>query len=102
MREPSRGIHGEGHVRGAQVRCSRHRDPAYPIPPVAPNRYPPPPVHHRAAPTPTAQNRATPPPPAVKTPPERPVRHLTPAELSKMTGIDEEELDIPTFLRNGE
>jgi hypothetical protein len=30
------------------------------------------------------------------------VRHLSMDELRKMTGIDEDELDIPTFLRNGE
>jgi cell division protein FtsZ len=32
----------------------------------------------------------------------RPVRHLSMEELRKMTGIDEDELDIPTFLRHGE
>ncbi len=32
----------------------------------------------------------------------RPVRHLSVEELRKMTGIDEDELDIPTFLRSGE
>ncbi len=55
----------------------------------------------RAAVTP-APNRATPPPPQQKTPSDRPVRHLSPSDLAKMTGIDEEELDIPTFLRHGE
>ena len=93
-------------VRRAPVQHELMRtDPGYPIAPLAPNRYTPPPQAARAAPTPTVQtNRATPPPPSVKTPQEaqRPVRHLTSAELAKMTGIDEEELDIPTFLRNGE
>jgi cell division protein FtsZ len=76
-------------------------DPGFAIAPSAPQvRYTPPPAA-RAAATP-APARVTPPPPAVKTPTERPVRHLSAAELAKMTGIDEEELDIPTFLRQGE
>jgi cell division protein FtsZ len=90
--------------RAAQMELTR-TDPGYPIAPLqavvhAPRLTPPPAA--RAAATPTVQNRATPPPPAVKTPPERPVRHLSAADLAKMTGIDEDELDIPTFLRNGE
>jgi cell division protein FtsZ len=73
--------------------------PVAPIAAPAQARHSPPPAP-RAAATPSHQNRATPPP--AKTPAERPVRHLTPAELAKMTGIDEDELDIPTFLRNNE
>jgi cell division protein FtsZ len=58
----------------------------------------------RATPTPgqPLQARATPPPPQARPVPERPVRHLSMEELRKMTGIDEDELDIPTFLRHGE
>ncbi|MBS2021694.1 MAG: cell division protein FtsZ, partial [Deltaproteobacteria bacterium] len=33
---------------------------------------------------------------------ERPTRHLSMEELRKMTGIDEDELDIPTFMRHNE
>jgi cell division protein FtsZ len=46
----------------------------------------------RVTPAPQPQNASGP----------RPVRHLSMEELRKMTGIDEEELDIPTFLRHGE
>jgi cell division protein FtsZ len=76
----------------------------------------------RAARTPEIRN-ATPPPaarpspaqakvsPAKVTPPpppgrgqqgEKPVRHISWDELRQMTGASEDELDIPTFLRNGE
>src|SRR6267142_1468568 len=43
--------------------------------------------------------RATPAPPARA---EKPVRHLSWDELRQLTGASEDELDIPTFLRNGE
>ncbi|HEY2030534.1 MAG TPA: cell division protein FtsZ [Myxococcales bacterium] len=46
--------------------------------------------------------RVTPPPPPARTPSERPVRHISWDELRQMTGASEDELDIPTFLRNGE
>ena len=46
--------------------------------------------------------RATPPPVQVRPQTERTVRHLSTEELRKMTGIDEDELDIPTFLRQGD
>jgi cell division protein FtsZ len=76
-------------------------DPGYPA--AAPlqqaPRFSPPPQRAAATPAPA---RATPPPPALKTPADRPVRHLSASDLAKMTGIDEEELDIPTFLRHGE
>ena len=42
------------------------------------------------------------PAPQPKSPTERPTRHLSMEELRKMTGIDEDELDIPTFLRHNE
>ena len=45
--------------------------------------------------------RVTPAPQAAG-PGQRPVRHLSVEELRKMTGIDEDELDIPTFLRHGD
>ena len=41
--------------------------------------------------------RATPAPP-----PAKPVRHLSWEDLRQLTGASEDELDIPTFLRNGE
>ena len=46
-------------------------------------------------------SRVTPAPQAAGAPP-RPVRHLSMEELRKMTGIDEDELDIPTFMRSAE
>jgi cell division protein FtsZ len=49
-----------------------------------------------------AANRATPPPAAARPQGERPVRHISWDELRQMTGASEDELDIPTFLRNGE
>jgi len=45
--------------------------------------------------------RATP-APAPRGPQEKPVRHLSWDELRQLTGASEDELDIPTFLRNGE
>jgi cell division protein FtsZ len=48
--------------------------------------------------TPAPARGATPPPPAK----ERPVRHLSWDELRQITGASEDELDIPTFLRNQE
>jgi cell division protein FtsZ len=57
-----------------------------------------------ATPAPTAASgpaRVTPaPPPRPAT--EKPVRHISWEELRQMTGASEDELDIPTFLRNGE
>ncbi|HET9753304.1 MAG TPA: hypothetical protein VFP52_10095, partial [Myxococcales bacterium] len=60
----------------------------------------PPPGANRATPPPGA-NRATP-PPAARPQGERPVRHISWDELRQMTGATEDELDVPTFLRNGE
>jgi cell division protein FtsZ len=51
---------------------------------------------HRAATPPPAPPRVTP------APPQKPVRHLSWEELRHLTGASEDELDIPTFLRNGE
>ncbi|GAC1598390.1 MAG: cell division protein FtsZ [Myxococcales bacterium] len=68
-------------------------------------RFAPPPVRTpelRATPAPGLPARATPPPAQQRSAPERPVRHLSMEELRKITGIDEDELDIPTFLRHGE
>jgi len=64
---------------------------------------------HAAARTPEIRKAATPAPgvpvapratPAP--PPAKPVRHLSWDELRQLTGASEDELDIPTFLRNGE
>jgi len=56
--------------------------------------------------TPAVQARVTPPPPppgrSAQGTPERPVRHISWDELRQMTGATEDELDIPTFMRNGE
>jgi cell division protein FtsZ len=82
----SRTDPGPGHQQ-------QHAAPAIP-------RYTPPPTR-AAAPTP-APARVTPPPAPMKTPAERPVRHLSASEVAKMAGIDEDELDIPTFLRHTE
>jgi cell division protein FtsZ len=46
--------------------------------------------------------KATPPPPPARAQGDRPVRHISWDELRQMTGASEDELDIPTFLRNGE
>jgi cell division protein FtsZ len=46
--------------------------------------------------------RATPPPPPARPQSDRPVRHISWQELRQMTGASEDELDIPTFLRNNE
>jgi cell division protein FtsZ len=88
--------------RVPSIDLSSRTDPGYPAAASpAPARYTPPPARAAATP-PSVHHRATPPPPPMKTPAERPVRHLSTAELAKITGIDEEELDIPTFLRHGE
>jgi len=58
----------------------------------------------RRAPTPApgpGPARATPAPPP-RGPQEKPVRHLSWDELRQLTGASEDELDVPTFLRNGE
>jgi cell division protein FtsZ len=53
--------------------------------------------------TPEVHRAATPPPaPRVTPPPQKPVRHISWEELRQLTGASEDELDIPTFLRNGE
>jgi len=57
-----------------------------------------PPEAARATPTPRA---GTPPPPP-KPAGERPVRHLSWDELRQITGASDDELDIPTFLRNND
>jgi hypothetical protein len=49
-----------------------------------------------------AKTAGTPPPPPARGQPERPVRHISWDELRQMTGASEDELDIPTFLRNNE
>ncbi|HEV7785876.1 MAG TPA: hypothetical protein VGQ28_11105, partial [Thermoanaerobaculia bacterium] len=46
--------------------------------------------------TPAPGRAGTPPPP----PKDRPVRHISWEELRQMTGASEDELDVPTFLRN--
>ena len=62
----------------------------------------------RQLPTPALSQRATPAPSQRATPPPapardgRPTRHISWQELREMTGASENELDIPTFLRNGE
>jgi cell division protein FtsZ len=57
----------------------------------------------RAATPPPGPAKVTPPPPPARgAQPERPVRHISWDELRQMTGASEDELDIPTFLRNGE
>jgi cell division protein FtsZ len=58
-------------------------------------------VARTPAPTPVP-NKATPPPPPRAPTSDRPVRHISWDELRQMTGATEDELDIPTFLRNGE
>jgi cell division protein FtsZ len=73
--------------------------------PALPRMPPPPPrsAELRAAPAAPSGSIASTRPastPNLGTP--RPVRHLSMDELRKMTGIDEDELDIPTFLRQGE
>ncbi|MCA1828695.1 MAG: cell division protein FtsZ [Myxococcales bacterium] len=60
-------------------------------------------IARAATPAPGPAKAGTPPPPPARTPtPERPVRHISWDELRQMTGATEDELDIPTFLRNGE
>jgi cell division protein FtsZ len=56
-------------------------------------------VAARGSPSPA---RATPLPAQPRVAGDRPVRHLSLDEVRKITGIDEDELDIPTFLRHGE
>jgi cell division protein FtsZ len=56
----------------------------------------------RHTPAPGTPVRATPPPPPRAPTSDRPVRHISWDELRQMTGATEDELDIPTFLRNGE
>ncbi len=64
----------------------------------------------RAARTPEIQRAGSPspgplkvtPPPPPRSQQEKPVRHISWDELRQMTGASEDELDIPTFLRNGE
>jgi cell division protein FtsZ len=46
--------------------------------------------------------RVTPAPPPPRGAQEKPVRHLSWDELRQLTGASEDELDIPTFMRNGE
>jgi cell division protein FtsZ len=53
----------------------------------------------RPAPSPA---RATPPPAQPRAATDRPVRHLSLDDVRKIAGIDEDELDIPTFLRHTE
>src|SRR5438270_1317542 len=55
----------------------------------------------RATPAPGSP-KASPPPPPARPQGERPVRHISWDELRQMTGASEDELDIPTFLRNNE
>src|SRR5439155_53583 len=60
-------------------------------------------IARAATPSPGPAKAGTPPPPPARTPtPDRPVRHISWDELRQMTGATEDELDIPTFLRNGE
>ncbi len=54
----------------------------------------------RQLPAPAKEQRVTPPPAPARE--GRPVRHISWQELREMTGASEDELDIPTFLRNGE
>ncbi len=54
----------------------------------------------RQQPTPAQPQRVTPPPVPARD--GRPTRHISWEELRQMTGASENELDIPTFLRNGE
>ncbi len=61
-------------------------------------------IRRAATPAPAAGSgptRVTPAPPP-RQPGEKPVRHISWEELRQMTGASEDELDIPTFLRNGE
>ncbi|MFL5380422.1 MAG: cell division protein FtsZ [Myxococcales bacterium] len=72
-------------------------------------RPPPPPLESAARAVPRAAESprhasgparaGAPPPPPAK---ERPVRHISWEELRQMTGATEDELDVPTFLRNQE
>jgi cell division protein FtsZ len=61
-------------------------------------------IQRAATPSPAgpAKTAGTPPPPPARGQPERPVRHISWDELRQMTGASEDELDIPTFLRNNE
>jgi cell division protein FtsZ len=60
-------------------------------------------LQRAATPAPGTAKAATPPPPPARgQQQEKPVRHISWDELRQMTGASEDELDIPTFLRNGE
>jgi len=75
-------------------------EPASPRHAAAPQRTPE--IRRAATPAPgPGPARATPAPPP-RGPQEKPVRHLSWDELRQLTGASEDELDIPTFLRNGE
>src|SRR2546426_7360893 len=84
-------------VRGSQgtLAMPHATEPAGPRH-AAPQRTP---EMHRAATPAPGPARVTPAPPP---PREKPVRHISWDELRQMTGATEDELDIPTFLRNGE
>jgi cell division protein FtsZ len=84
-------------VRGPQGTVAKPHAPEQAGPrPAVPQRTP---EMHRAATPPPGPARAT---PAPAPPREKPVRHISWDELRQMTGATEDELDIPTFLRNGE
>jgi cell division protein FtsZ len=75
-------------------------EPANPRHVAAPQRTPE--IRRAATPAPgPGPARATPAPPP-RGPQEKPVRHLSWDELRQLTGASEDELDIPTFMRNGE
>jgi cell division protein FtsZ len=75
-------------------------EPASPRHAAGPQRTPE--IRRAATPAPgPGPARATPAPPP-RSPQEKPVRHLSWDELRQLTGASEDELDVPTFLRNGE
>ena len=94
VRGPSQG--SLAMPQAAETAASRH--PAAQRTPEIQRAATPAPAAARATPAPGVA-KATPAPPAAR---ERPVRHLSWEELRQMTGATEDELDIPTFLRNGE
>jgi len=59
-------------------------------------------IRRAATPAPGPGPARTTPAPPPRGPQEKPVRHLSWDELRQLTGASEDELDIPTFLRNGE